>query len=100
MYSATRAIRKRRIEVINAMQPRVWYTKLTGQGAQLVTLMLALGFVILFLGIWTAAFLNGGTIQVDVNHLGEGVPELVIWIIVFPVMIWNMALMIEDCWKR
>lgn len=41
---------------------------------------------VLFLSIWTAAYLGGGEVLVMIDLFGEQYPELILWAVMVPIM--------------
>jgi hypothetical protein len=48
------------------------------------------GFSAILIGVWSAAYQNGGSILVTINQYGEMYLELVLFCLVVPVMLYGI----------
>lgn len=62
----------------------------------LMTMLWGFGAALVLFNIWLNAYVNGGSVMVHVNKLGEAVPELYGWFLIWPIMVLGFFFWIED----
>lgn len=57
------------------------------------------GLTLLMIVIWFIAFQNGNRVILDINSIGEAIPELILWIVFIPLFIYGAFLTFKDLYK-
>lgn len=63
----------------------------------IITIMF--GFTMVTFSTWMLAFLNGDSVTVTINSMGEMYPEMVIWIILIPMLVVGYWFIYDDMMK-
>lgn len=56
------------------------------------------GMTILICYTWFGAFFNGDQITVTINDIGEKYPELALWILTAPILLYGTYLIMRKIW--
>jgi hypothetical protein len=48
------------------------------------------GFTLLVIIIWFTAFSNNNKVLLDINSIGEAIPELIMWVVIIPLFVYGM----------
>lgn len=64
------------------------YYQLT-QFIKTVAGLFSYGLAFLMIAVWFVAFQNGNHVLLDINSIGEAIPELVMWVALIPLFIYG-----------
>lgn len=74
----------------------IWMKPIVRSSLKVLTALLTMSWTLLMAATWFTAFVNGDTVNIQINHYGERDIELIMMIIFLPLTMAGTYLIVKD----